>query len=81
MIPFQNLRQLSAKSFLVVLGVSVAGCMNDGRIPLVVYSPHGRVLLRLSERMFEAANPDIDLRTLDMGSQEVLDRVRSERVN
>lgn len=81
MIPFQKLRQLSAKSFLVLLGVSVAGCMNDGRIPLVVYSPHGRVLLRLSERMFEAANPDIDLRTLDMGSQEVLDRVRSERVN
>ena len=81
MIPFQNLRQLSAKFFLVLLGVSVAGCMNDGRIPLVVYSPHGRVLLRLSERMFEAANPDIDVRTLDMGSQEVLDRVRSERVN
>ncbi len=81
MIPFQNLRRLSAKSFLVVLGVSVPGCMNDGRIPLVVYSPHGRVLLRLSERMFEAANPDIDVRTLDMGSQEVLDRIRSERVN
>ncbi len=81
MIPFQNLRKLSAKSFLVLLGVSVAGCMNDGRIPLVVYSPHGLVLLRLSERMFEAANPDIDVRTLDMGSQEVLDRIRSERVN
>jgi iron(III) transport system substrate-binding protein len=38
-------------------------------------------LLRLAERMFEAANPEVDVRTLDMGSQEVLDRVRSERVN
>ncbi|MCZ6858114.1 MAG: extracellular solute-binding protein [Gemmatimonadetes bacterium] len=66
-------------SFLLLL-VSLAGC-SDGRTPLVVYSPHGRDLLRLAEEIFEAANPDIDLRTLDMGSQEVLDRVRSERIN
>lgn len=31
--------------------------------------------------MFETANPEVDVRTLDMGSQEVLDRVRSERMN
>jgi iron(III) transport system substrate-binding protein len=61
--------------------VALVGCAGDGRVPLVVYSPHGRDLLRLSERMFEAANPDVDVRTLDMGSQEVLDRVRSERMN
>jgi iron(III) transport system substrate-binding protein len=66
-------------SLLAVLGV--VACGGDGRIPLVVYSPHGRDLLRLSEARFEAANPGIDLRTLDMGSQEALDRVRSERAN
>lgn len=33
------------------------------------------------ERTFEARHPGIDLRWLDMGSQEVLDRVRSERAN
>jgi iron(III) transport system substrate-binding protein len=38
-------------------------------------------LLRLVEQTFEAANPEVDVRTLDMGSQEALDRVRSERVN
>lgn len=57
-----------------------AACGGD-RVPLVVYSPHGRDLLRLSEREFEAAHPAVDVRTLDMGSQEVLDRVRSERAN
>jgi iron(III) transport system substrate-binding protein len=80
-ISLQHPNKLPVTSFLLLLGVSIAGCAGDGRTPLVVYSPHGRDLLRLSERMFEAANPGIDLRTLDMGSQEVLDRIRSERVN
>jgi iron(III) transport system substrate-binding protein len=47
----------------------------------MVYSPHGRDLLRLFERDFEAKRPDVDVRWLDMGSQEVYDRVRSERAN
>ena len=68
-------------TLLSVTAVLVGGCTGDGRTPLVVYSPHGRDLLRLSEQVFEAANPDIDVRTMDMGSQEALDRVRSERVN
>jgi iron(III) transport system substrate-binding protein len=53
----------------------------DGRTPLVVYSPHGRDLLTLMEKSFEAKNPDVDVRWLDMGSQEVYDRVRSEAAN
>ncbi len=57
------------------------GCEGDGREPLVVYSPHGRALLSLAEQTFEAANPHVDVRWLDMGSQDALDRVRSERSN
>ena len=57
-----------------------AGC-GDGRTALVVYSPHGRDLLQLMEEAYEAARPDVDVRWLDMGSQEVYDRVRSERAN
>jgi iron(III) transport system substrate-binding protein len=53
----------------------------DGRTPVVVYSPHGRDQLSLLERAFEAQHPGIDIRWLDMGSQEILDRVRFERVN
>jgi iron(III) transport system substrate-binding protein len=56
-------------------------CRRDSRTPVVVYSPHGRDLLGLAERTYEAAHPDVDVRWLDMGSQEVYDRIRSEKAN
>jgi iron(III) transport system substrate-binding protein len=65
-------------AFLLLL--TFTAC-TDGRTPLVIYSPHGRSLLTLAEETFEAANPGVDVRWLDMGSQDVLDRVRSERAN
>ena len=64
-------------AFALLAGL-LAGCVDDdGRTPLVLYSPHGRDLLGLFEETFEAANPDVDVRWLDMGSQEVFDRIRS----
>jgi iron(III) transport system substrate-binding protein len=57
------------------------GCRGDGRTPVVLYSPHGRDQLTLLEHAFEAQHPGIDVRWLDMGSQEILDRLRFERVN
>ena len=67
----------------LVLGAALlaSACTSDRRTPLVLYSPHGRELLSLVERRFEALHPDVDVRWLDMGSQEVLDRLRSERAN
>ncbi len=62
------------------LSFGVLSC-GDARTPLVIYSPHGRSLLSLAETTFEAANPSIDVRWLDMGSQDALDRVRSEQAN
>lgn len=35
----------------------------------------------LLEEAYELANPEVDIRWLDMGSQEIYDRVRSERAN
>src|SRR5437879_4371705 len=64
-----------------VLALLVAACQRDGRTPLVIYSPHGRDLLTLLEHRFEQLHPDVDVRWLDMGSQEVYDRLRSERAN
>ena len=64
-----------------LLILSSIACWGDGRTPLVVYSPHGRDLLTLLGRRFEALHPDVDVRWLDMGSQEVYDRIRSERAN
>lgn len=66
--------------FLLLFATLFTGC-GDGRTPLVLYSPHGRDLLGLVEKTFEAENPSIDVRWLDMGSQEVYDRVRSEAAN
>ncbi|MFL5402335.1 MAG: extracellular solute-binding protein [Gemmatimonadales bacterium] len=60
---------------------AVSACRSDGRTPVLVYSPHGRDQLQLLERAFEQHRPDIDVRWLDMGSQEILDRLRFERVN
>lgn len=48
---------------------------------VVVYSPHGKELLSDFATQFEAANPGVKVHWLDMGSQDVLDRIRSERSN
>ncbi len=64
-----------------LLALVVAACAGTHRTPLVIYSPHGRDLLTLVEHRFEALHPDVDVRWLDMGSEEVLDRLRSERAN
>jgi iron(III) transport system substrate-binding protein len=60
---------------------ALAACRRDTRTPLVLYSPHGRDLLTLVEKAYEARRPNIDVRWLDMGSQDVYDRVRAEKAN
>src|SRR6185312_11143863 len=70
----------TALILLSVLSV-LSSCSSDHRTPVVLYSPHGRDQLTLLEHAFEAKRPDIDVRWLDMGSQEILDRLRFERVN
>jgi iron(III) transport system substrate-binding protein len=65
----------------ILLAFSAVSCTSDHRTPVVLYSPHGRDQLELLERDFERRRPDIDVRWLDMGSQEILDRLRFERVN
>lgn len=67
--------------FALAACILLAACAGDGRTPVTVYSPHGRDQLVLLEQAFEQDNPDIDVRWLDMGSQEVLDRLRFEKVN
>lgn len=69
------------KRFVLAAAVVLGGCDTDDRTSLVIYSPHGADMLTAFEQRFEALNPTIDVQWLDMGSQEVLDRVRSERAN
>ncbi|UCC73602.1 MAG: extracellular solute-binding protein [Gemmatimonadota bacterium] len=58
----------------------LAGCAEPGDV-LTIYTPHGRDQLDIFKEAFEATHPGVDLQWVDMGSQEVLDRVRSERAN
>jgi iron(III) transport system substrate-binding protein len=61
----------------IALVLLAAGC--SSRETLVVYSPHGPDVQVDYEQMFEAAYPHIDLQWVDMGSQEVYNRIKSER--
>ncbi|OYV72243.1 MAG: hypothetical protein B7Z72_05190 [Gemmatimonadetes bacterium 21-71-4] len=60
---------------------AAGACARDSRTPLVVYSPHGKDLLTYYAHEFEAAHPNVDVQWVDMGSQDVLDRLRSEKAN
>ncbi|HEX5437060.1 MAG TPA: extracellular solute-binding protein [Gemmatimonadaceae bacterium] len=74
--------RLSPLAFLLSLSLVVlAACAGDGRTVLTVYSPHGSELLGYYERAFEHAHPDVDVQPVDMGSQDVLERLRAERAN
>lgn len=66
---------------LILVSLLGGACSDDGRTPVVLYSPHGRDLLTLFEERYEAAHPGHDVRWLDMGSQEVFDRIRTEKAN
>ncbi len=70
---------------LLLLFVACGGSERNGgeqdEARVVVYSPHGKELLDDFARRFEAANPGVRVQWLDMGSQDVLDRIRSERSN
>ena len=66
---------------LVAAVLTLSACAGDGRTPLLVYSPHGKEMLRAYEEAFEAANPTVDVQWIDLGSQEIVDRIRGERAN
>lgn len=59
----------------------IMGCQLNQKENLVIYSPHGRELLGEFEKLYEAKHPDVDVQWLDMGSQEVFDRISTESKN
>ena len=64
----------------IVLSIALVACDPGGEV-LVIYTPHGRDLVTHFGEQFEEAHPGVRVQWLDMGSQEVLERVRSERAN
>ena len=68
---------------LPLFGVAIlVACGGDsGKTVLTVYSPHGKDLLQYYEQAFERTDSTVDVQWVDMGSQEVLDRLRAEAAN
>jgi iron(III) transport system substrate-binding protein len=64
---------------LLVIGACSSPEGGVERSVVVVYSPHGPDVGKDYERLFEAENPDIDLQWLDMGSQDVYNRISAEK--
>ncbi len=46
---------------------------------LLIYTPHGQAQLKDFIARYKQLHPDVDVEFLDMGSREILERVRAER--
>jgi iron(III) transport system substrate-binding protein len=70
-------------AIIIVLILTIFGCGNRDKSKkvVVVYSPHGVDIMTQFEKLFEAKYPKIDVQWIDIGSQDILDRIRSEREN
>jgi iron(III) transport system substrate-binding protein len=51
----------------------------DNKRSLLIYTPHGQDMLRAFVERYKQVHPDVDVQFFDMGSQEVLARLRVER--
>jgi iron(III) transport system substrate-binding protein len=73
----------SRSLFLLIFFAAALMSCQSSKSPqrLVVYSPHGKELLADMAAQFEQANPAVRVEWLDMGSQDVIDRLRSEKAN
>src|SRR4029078_1402568 len=79
------MRLMREKLFLIVpvlIVVSLllscrSGSSNKNR--LLIYTPHGQDLLKDFVARYNQRHPDLELQFLDMGSRQLLERVRVER--
>lgn len=68
--------------WLLVVPFLLAGCGDgDGRVPIVVYSPHGPDILKEFEQAFEAIHPEVDVQTQGLPTIDILTRIRGEAEN
>lgn len=74
------MKYLSAILIFICLLI-ITGCSKDTRKKITVYSPHGKEMLTDFEQRFEAIHTNTDIQWLDMGSQEIFDRIKTEKQN
>jgi iron(III) transport system substrate-binding protein len=75
--------RISVSKFLAVLLVLVLAaslaCRQSNQHQLLIYTPHGQDMLRDFVERYKQVHPEVDVKFLDMGSREVLERIRAER--
>jgi iron(III) transport system substrate-binding protein len=69
---------LFALSFFIVCLACRSSGTSAGKT-LLIYTPHGQDLLRDFIARYKQVHPDVDVQFLDMGSREILERLRAER--
>src|SRR6476620_1815505 len=73
----------AAKLLLTIacLSALLFSCNRSGSSPnkLLIYTPHGQDMLRDFIARYKAQHPEVEVQFLDMGSREILERVRAER--
>jgi len=76
----KNTRAITFLTIVVLLLALACGAQRNGsQRTLLIYTPHGQDLLRDFVARYKQVYPEVDVKFLDMGSREVLERVRAER--
>src|SRR5918997_6682854 len=75
-------RRLLLTLFALIFFLLCLACRSSGTSAgksLLIYTPHGQDLLRDFIARYKQAHPEVDVQFLDMGSREILERLRAER--
>ena len=76
----KNTRAITGLAIVaLLLALACGGGSKSSEHPLLIYTPHGQDLLRDVVARYRQAHPEVNVQFLDMGSREVLERVRAER--
>lgn len=72
--------QIRITAVLLLLSVLILpSCSRSSQRQLLIYTPHGQDMLRDFVARYRQAHPEVNVQFLDMGSREVLERLRVER--
>src|SRR5437899_10711410 len=63
----------------LLFALACSGTRNRSQNKVLIYTPHGQDMLRDFVARYKQAHPEVDCQFLDMGSQEILERLRAER--
>lgn len=63
----------------VIIVMAAFSCGRTPQATLLIYTPHGQDLLKDFVSRYNQAHPEVSVQFLDMGSREILQRVRAER--